>query len=355
VPWPTTQWQSADLPPDMDRPSFDLAMTEAFGGADVGYGQTRAVLIVAHGRIVFERYAPGFAQNTRLISWSMAKSVTQALAGAAALQGRLSLDAPMGNPHWNAGDRRASITWRQWLNMVDGQKYREIGATGVMDNGAAHLLYGEGARDTAAYAAGLPLIHDPGVHWNYNSPGIVLVADALTRLVVPNPRNAADRRARMRAWMEQSLFGPIGMHPIVEFDPSGVFYGSALVWATARDFARFGYLYLRDGVWDGRRVLPQGWVDFARSPGSDPHTDVYGAGWWITPAQGQGSPMHATIRDNALADAFMAQGHEGQLVVVVPSRDLVVVRLGLFQDTGRSWDNLGDWMAKVIEAFPKTQ
>jgi CubicO group peptidase (beta-lactamase class C family) len=355
VAWPTRDWQVGELPGDMDRPSFDLAMTEAFGGADIGYGQTRAVLIVQHGRIVFERYAPGFDQNTRLISWSMAKSFTQAFVGAAALQGRLSIEAPMGNPHWGAGDRRSSITWRQWLSMVDGQKYVEIGATGVMDNGAAHLLYGEGADDTAAYAASLPLIHDPGAHWNYNSPGIVLVADALTRLIVPDPRNAIDRRNRMRAWMDQSLFTPIGMHPIVEFDPAGTFYGSALIWATARDFARFGYLYLRDGVWDGRRLLAPGWVDFARTRGSDPHTDIYGAGWWLTPSSGQGSPIHAAIRDAALADAFMAQGHEGQLIVVVPSRDMVVVRLGLFQDTGRSWDNLGDWMAKVIEAFPKSQ
>jgi CubicO group peptidase (beta-lactamase class C family) len=355
VPWPTTEWQTADLPTDMDRPAFDQAVTDAFSGADLGYGQTRAVVIVLHGRIVFERYASGFTQDTRLISWSMAKSVTQALVGAAVLQGRLGVDAPMGNPHWNAGDRRASITWRQWLNMVDGQQYHEIGATGVLDNGAAHLLYGEGRADTAAYAASLPLIHDPGAHWNYNSPGIVLVADALTRLVVPNPQNPTDRRDRMRAWMDQSLFGPIGMHPIVEFDPQGTFYGSALVWATARDFARFGYLYLRDGVWDGHRVLPQGWVDFARSRGSDPNTDMYGAGWWITPSHGEGSPIHATIRDNALADAFMAQGHEGQLIVVIPSRDMVIVRLGLFEDTGKSWDNLGDWMAKVIEAFPKTQ
>jgi CubicO group peptidase (beta-lactamase class C family) len=355
VAWPTTEWQTADLPDEMDHPAFDLAITEAFSGADAGYGQTRAVLIVQHGRIIFERYAPGFDQNTRLISWSMAKSVTQALVGAAVLEGRVSPDAPMGNPHWSAGDRRASIPWRQWLNMVDGQRYTEIGATGVMDNGAAHLLYGEGRDDTAAYAASLPLIHDPGAHWNYNSPGIVLVADALTRVIVPNPQNAIDRRNRMRAWMDQALFAPIGMHPIVEFDPAGTFYGSALVWATARDYARFGYLYLRDGVWNGRRILPPGWVDFARAPGSDPNTDIYGAGWWITPPHGQGRPIHATIRDNALADVFMAQGHEGQLTTVIPSRDMVIVRLGLFDDTGRNWDNLGDWMAKVIESFPKTQ
>src|SRR5262249_15283516 len=136
------------LPDDMDRPAFDLAITEAFNGSQQGYGETRAVLLVQHGRIVFERYAPGYNRDMRLISWSMAKSVNQALVGAAVLQGRLSIDAPMGNPNWSASDRRSSITWRQWLSMVDGQDYHEIGATGVLDNGAAHLLYGEGREDT---------------------------------------------------------------------------------------------------------------------------------------------------------------------------------------------------------------
>jgi CubicO group peptidase (beta-lactamase class C family) len=354
IAWPTAEWASAPLPENMDRPAFDLAMTEAFAGVNEGYGETRAVLIVQHGRIVFERYAQGYGPNMRLISWSMAKSVTQALVGAAVLQGRVSIDAPMGNPGWSASDRRAAITWRQWLNMVDGQQYHEIGADTILSNTVTHLLYGEGRGDTARFAAGLPIVHDPGTHWNYNSAGIVLVADALTRTVVPNPRNATDRRDRMRAWMDQSLFTPIGMHPIVEFDPAGTFYGSALVWATARDFARFGYLYLRNGVWDGHRLLPEGWVDFARTRGPDAHTDVYGAGWWLTPSQGVGQPMHSTIRDNALADTFSAQGHEGQMIVVVPSRDMVLVRLGHFDDALRHWDALGDWLSKVIEAFPAT-
>lgn len=354
VAWPTTEWQSADLPVSMDRPSFDLAMTDAFGGGDMGYGQTRAVLIVQHGKIIFERYAAGFDRNTRLISWSMAKSITQALVGAAVQQGRVSIDAPMGNPHWSAGDRRASITWRQWLNMVDGIDYHES-APQPVDAGNARLLFGEGRQDAAAWAANLPLAHDPGTHWNYSSAGFMLVSDALERAIVPDPHDVTDRRNRMRAWMDQSLFAPIGMHPIAEFDPAGTFYGSSLVYATARDFARFGYLYLRDGVWDGHRVLPAGWVDFARSRGSDANTDVYGAGWWLTPHQGQGSPVHATIRDNELADVFRAEGHEGQIIAVVPSRDMVVVRLGLFDDDDHAWEKLGDWTAKVIEAFPRTQ
>lgn len=349
--WPTAEWAEAPLPDDVDRATFDLAVTEAFAGVHEQMGETRAVLIVQGGRIVFERYGEGFSRETRLVSWSMAKSITQGLVGAAVLQGRVHIEEPMGNPHWRAGDRRASIPWRTWLNMADGQDYTEIGADGVLNNDVTHMLYGRGSGDTARFAAGLPLIHDPGTHWNYNSAGTILVADALTRAVVPDPQNATDRRNRMRAWMQQSLFGPIGMNPIVEFDPSGLYYGSALIYADARDFARFGYLYLRGGVWDGTRVLPEGWVDFARSRGPDPNTDIYGAHWWLTARSGQGAPMRSLITDNAMADAFSAQGHEGQVIVVVPSKDMVVVRLGKFDGGIPSWNVLGDWLTRLIGSF----
>ena len=118
-----------------------------------------------------------------------------------------------------------------------------------------------------------------------------------------------------------------------------------------RPFARLGYLYLRDGVWDGTRILPAGWVDFARSRGPDSRTDIYGAGWWLTPAQGPGAPMRSLITDTAMDDVFSAQGHNGQLIVVAPARDLVIVRLGLFEDTPENWDALGDWMTRLVGAF----
>lgn len=350
--WPTEEWAEAPLPGDIDRASFDLAITEAFAGIHPEMGETRALLIVQRGRIVFERYGEGYGRDTRLISWSVAKSITHALVGAAALQGRVALDAPMGSPHWGAGDRRAAITWRHWLNMVDGQDYTEIGAPSVVENDAAVMLYGLGHADTARWAARLPLIHEPGAHWNYNSAGSVLIADSLSRVVVPDAPDALQRRQRMRAWMDESLFRPIGMAPVVEFDPQGLFYGSSMIWADARDFARFGYLYLRGGVWDGVRLLPQGWVDFARTPGPDTETDVYGAHWWLTPASGTGAPMRSLITDPDLSDAFSAQGHEGQLIVVAPSKDMVVVRLGSFDNqSGQAWNVLGDWTTRLINAF----
>jgi CubicO group peptidase (beta-lactamase class C family) len=136
-----------------------------------------------------------------------------------------------------------------------------------------------------------------------------------------------------------------------EFDAAGTFLGGSLVYATARDFARFGLLYLRDGVWDGRRILPAGWVDFARTRGPAPNGGTYGAGFWITPPAGDPARPHALTPDGP-SDLFDAQGHEGQLAVIVPSKDLVVVRLGRFDDTSRAWQALGRWVQLLVAAFP---
>jgi CubicO group peptidase (beta-lactamase class C family) len=350
IAWPTSAWSTAPLPRDLDRAAFDLAMTEAFAGPHERLGETRAVVIVQGGQLVYERYGEGFSADMRQVSWSMAKSITHALVGAAVLQGRVSIDTPMGNPRWRAGDRRAAITWRQWLQMVDGSDYTET-ADNVAYSGNANILFGPGRQDVARWAAARPLIHDPGAHWNYTSAGTLLISDALTRVIVSDPRDPIDRRNRMRAWMDTALFQRIGMRPIVEFDPRGTFYGSSLVYATAQDFARFGLLYLRDGMWDGTRVLSEGWVDFARTPGPAGNSDIYGAHWWLTPRHGNGRPARSLIVGEDARDAFSAQGYQGQIIVVVPSKDLVLVRLGLFDGGMESWDALGDWASQLIGAF----
>lgn len=350
VAWPGADWETAPLPADVDRAAYDLAVTEAFAGVHPQMGETRAVVIVQSGRVVFERYADGYTRDMRLNSWSMAKSITHALVGAAVLRGQVAIDTPMGNPAWRAGDRRASITWRQFLQMVDGLDYRES-SDDVSQAGNARMLFGDGRRNVARWAAQRPLLHEPGTHWNYTSAGTMLISDALTRALAGSADSPTERRARMRILMDAYLFQPIGMQPVVEFDPQGTFYGSSLVWATARDFARFGYLYLRDGVWNGERVLPEGWVDFARTPGPDSNTDVYGAQWWLTPPSGTGRPERSLIVNPDLRDAFSAQGHEGQIIVVVPSKDLVMVRLGRFDGGDEAWNAMGDWAGRLIGAF----
>jgi CubicO group peptidase (beta-lactamase class C family) len=124
------------------------------------------------------------------------------------------------------------------------------------------------------------------------------------------------------------------------------------MYASARDFAKFGLLYLRDGMWDGKRVLPEGWVDFARTPGPGKNSDSYGAGWWVSPATGPGKPYPALIDSGSLRDAFRAQGFEGQFTLVVPSKDLVVVRLGRIGEEREQWRATLEWLSKVAQAFP---
>jgi CubicO group peptidase (beta-lactamase class C family) len=349
VPWPDHDWPTGPLPASVHAAELEQELA-VVNEPRPPLGETRAVLVVQHGRLVVERYMPGFGVDTPLISWSMAKSVTQALLGIAVRQGLANLDEAMGNPRWSADDPRASIPWRYWMNMVDGQEYREIGATRQTENDAARMLYGIGRRDIAGFAASLPLVHAPGTYWNYNSAGINLIADALGRVFAPGA-DASQRRERVARVLRDELFAPIGMRSAqAEFDAAGTLIGSALVYATARDWARFGTLYLRDGVWNGRRILPEGWVDFARSKTPAQNCDIYGAGFWITPAEGRGKPYRA-LTPNGPRDLFTAQGHEGQLVVVVPSKDLVVVRLGHFDDRV-GFRPLGDWMERLVGLFP---
>lgn len=351
--WPTQAWPTGASVPGSDNGALTAAFDAAFQGKEPLLGETRAVIVAEGGRIVAERYADGFGPETKFVSWSMAKSITHALVGAAVLQGRLDIDKPMGNPHWLPGDERSAITWRQWLNMVDGQRYSELGAASTTDNDVARMLFGAGRLDAAAHAASLPLIHAVGAVWNYNSAGTILVCDALTRVLVPAPASAEARRAAMLAWMHASLFEPIGMASAQpEFDAQGLFLGGSLVYATARDFAKFGLLYLRDGIWDGKRILPAGWVDFARTPSPAPNGDVYGAGWWINPPVGTGQAMYSYVDTGPMRDAFEAQGHEGQMILLVPTKDLVIVRLGRFADRVENWKALEDWMGRVARAFP---
>nr|UXE44845.1 hypothetical protein Hi04_10k_c3807_00010 [uncultured bacterium] len=334
---------SGPLDPQVDARAVEEMVGAAVSAPDPALGQTRAVLVVHHGKLVLERYAPGFDETTRQVSWSVAKSITHALVGVAIRQGRLKLDEPMVNRHWAKDDPRAKIPWRNWLQMDDGQGYRELDPRGITLSDSARKLFGPGRLDVAGYCAALPLLHPVGTHWNYNSCGIVLVADTLTDLVVPQPVSAQERRAAMRTWMNDSLFGPLGMSSAMpEFDAQGLYYGSALVYATPRDFARLGLLYLHDGTWNGQRLLPEGWVDFARTGSRTDDDDVYGAGFWVTGARQKALPR----------DAFRAQGHEGQLVVIVPSKDLIIVRLGMFGDAGQNWAQLGEWMGRLAAAFP---
>ncbi|MGZ4682261.1 MAG: serine hydrolase domain-containing protein, partial [Acidimicrobiales bacterium] len=296
-----------DLDPGERRdPVLDQLFDDTTGER---FGTTDAVLVVQGGRLVIERYGAGIDATTTLPSWSMAKSILHALVGVLVGDGRLTLDEAPAWPGWSGtDDPRTDITLDHLLHMRSGLAWLEDYVDGQRSN-VIEMLFGSGRPDVAAYAAGQPLAHPVDRTFCYSS-GTSCIVSAATRRLVGGPRE-------YEAFMHEALFDPIGMRsPIPKFDASGTWIGSSYCFATATDFARFGLLYLRDGVWDGRRVLPEGWVDHARTPQPDVDDEGwgYGAHWWLLPG-----------RDDGL---FFASGYRGQYTIVVPGLDLVVVRSG---------------------------
>jgi len=332
VPWPTQAWPTGPLPPGVDQTRLARLVADAFEGGDPGLGETRALVIIHGGRLVFERYGAGVGPHDTQPSWSMAKSITQALVGMVVGEGRMDIHAPLDVPEWRgADDPRAAITLDQLLRMSSGLRFVEDYVpdhpSDVID-----MLFGAGKADVAAYAASKPLEHPPGTVWSYASGTTNIIARALAEAAGV----AGDASAYGR-FMTDRLFGPLGMTSAdPKFDDAGTFIGSSYCFCTPRDFARFGLLYLRDGVWEDRRLLPPGWVDYARTATPTPPTEElgYGAHWWLGIA-GEGS--------------FSANGYDGQYTVVVPDLDLVVVRSGRTPLELKL--NPQRWIAEVVGCF----
>lgn len=305
------------------------AAADSLFAPNAPHGTSLALVVQVDGEVVFERYGtqpdtpfgPGepVDAGTTLISWSMAKSITHAAVGLLVAEGALDVDAPAPVADWR-GTEKASITLQHLLTMSSGLEFVED----YVDAGVSHcieMLFGAGRDDMAAYAAALPLAHAPGSHWNYSSGTTNIVAaivgDVVARHAGVSGDDAMGRGEAMRAWLADRLFGPLGMESATpKFDGAGTFVGSSFVYATARDFARFGELYRRRGLTaDGRQVLPERWVDHARRQVAvDPESGFgYGAHWWLWPD---------------LPDAVAAHGYEGQYTLVEPGRGLVAVHLG---------------------------
>lgn len=340
VAWPTLGWREG--PPDAGVAHSTLETALAKLQLPVGRGglpDTRALLVVQGGRIVLERYAAGFGRESRFRSWSMAKSVTQCLTGILVREGRLALDAAAPVPEWQRpGDPRAQLTLRQILTMTTGLDNADGGDEG--DSFVAKLLFGERAKDSAAFATRVDLAHEPGTYWAYSTGTSQILSGIVGRSV-------GGGREGVRSFAERELAAPLGIESLVlEFDAAETLLGGGYVWASARDWARLGLLYLRDGRWDGRRILPEGWVDFTRTVAPAANNGSYGAHFWTTapPVAEQWQALAPDI------DAFQMNGNAGQFVVMVPDRDLVIVRLGEMHAS--SWPELNVQLAELIRAFP---
>jgi hypothetical protein len=295
--------------------------------------QTRAVVVLSHGRIVAERYAAGFTAATPMLGWSMAKSVVNALAGVLVGQGRLAIDAPVRVPIWNApDDSRSGITLDHLLRMSSGLRFDEAMKTTVADIMTALFR----VPDMAAFAADQPLVAPPGTRWQYSS-GTTLIISGVMRRVLGD--------VEYRTFPRKALFDPIGMSSaVLETDAAGTFAASSFLYATGRDWARFGQLYLQDGVWNGRRILPAGWVTYSRTPAPADSSHAYGAHFWLR-IPDEYSASHTALP----GDAFHAVGHEGQFVTIIPSQQVVIVRLGKSR-YGGVWDQTS-FVHRILNAL----
>jgi CubicO group peptidase (beta-lactamase class C family) len=274
----------------------------------------KAIVIVKDGRVVAERYARGFTLDTPLLSFSVAKSFTNALIGILVRQSRLTIDQHIGAAEWQrAGDPRAALVIDDLLRMDSGIDASE---TGTGFDPVSQMLYGKD--DMAAFAARFPVKEPPRSEWEYTSANTLL----LDRLLGTTVGGGAPG---MRAFADKELYAPLHMdHVTMEFDGAGTFVGSAQVYATARDYARLGQLFLNDGIGpDGQRILPEHWVDYSRrSTLGSP----YGAGFWTN--DGPSPPAARRIASGFPKDGFFASGDRGQRIYIIPSEHLIIARFG---------------------------
>jgi CubicO group peptidase (beta-lactamase class C family) len=311
-------------PPDSFGPATQVATTDPAINAALTLEFTeqaaqrprfvKAIVIVKDGRVVAERYAPGFTLDTPLLSYSVAKSVTNALLGILVQQGRLSVDQHVEAPEWQrSGDPRTALVIDDLLRMSSGIDAPE---TGSGFDPVSQMLYGKD--DMAAFAASFPLKEPPRTEWEYTSADTLLLDRLLGTIV-------GGGAPGMRAFADKELYAPLHMDRVtMEFDAAGTFVGSAHVYATARDYARLGQLFLNDGIGpDGQRILPEHWVDYSRrSTLGSP----YGAGFWTN--DGPSPPAARRITSGFPKDGFFASGNRGQRIYIIPSEHLVVARFG---------------------------
>lgn len=306
-------------------PALVAALDRAFAADPKGPANiTQAVLILHDGKLVAERYAPGYGVDTPMHGWSMTKSVTNALIGVLVREGRLKVTGPAPIAAWSdPADPHHAVSVDSLMRMTSGLDYGQSLTQDwkVAFDPTAQMVFA--APDMAGLVEHAPMSSAPGAIWRYANGNTLL----LSKLV----RDAAggDGPSVLR-FAHAELFDKLGMtHTTLELDAVGTPIGASHMWAPARDWARFGMLYLDDGVVGGQRILPEGWIDYSArlTPGSEAFG--YGAGFWTNRGDQQAARLYRT---GIPRDAFFARGSLGQFVVIVPSARLVIVRMGVSRD-----------------------
>ncbi|HXL12565.1 MAG TPA: serine hydrolase [Bradyrhizobium sp.] len=316
-------------------PALKTALDHAFEEpAEPPFRRTKAVVVVHDGKIIAERYASGIGAATPLLGFSMTKSVVNALIGVLVRQGVFTPSMPAPIPEWRAvTDPRHEIRIGHLMRMTSGLALDETNFG--FDPSSRMYLYD----DMAGFAVKAPMMARPGTRWQYSSAATQLLARIISDAV------GGPEKTLAFAWRE--LFNPLGMRDVtLAFDAGGMLQGSANMLASARDWARFGLLYLNDGVIDGRRILQNDWVAFSTT--ATLNTD-YGAGFWTNRSEHPNAQWR--VRLGIPRDAFFAFGLLGQSTLIIPSQHLVIVRLGDSVEPAGDISGLGRLVQEVIAAM----
>jgi hypothetical protein len=313
----------------VDYKRLESILDEAFDHpGEEAFKKTLGVVVVYNNELIGERYLGGYDAWTKFHGWSMTKSVTGAMAGALVQEGKMDINAPTGIPEW-AGDDRKNITMDHILHMSSGLEWTENYFT--ISDATVMLMQSD---DMFASVVGSTLAHEPGSYWNYSSGD----ANLLSGLI----RNAVGNQDEYHGYVYTRLFHRIGMlNTVVETDASGLFVASSYSYGSTRDWARVGLLFLNHGIFEGDTVLVPEWVDYMRTaaPASD---GSYGATFWLE------EPDEERTLVDVPDDVFFADGFLGQRVYVIPSKKLVVVRMGY----SLSNFNANDFLRDIIATLP---
>lgn len=333
------QWPAGDLIADERIPGINYsrlekAVADAFVEVDPEKPvNTHAVVVLYGDKLIAEKYAPGFDYKSKHMGWSMTKSIINALVGIMVKEGRLNIDDPAPVREWD--DERKTITLNHLLQASSGLAWEESYFVPTSD---FHNMFTR-SDDKGGFASSRKLEKKPGEFFEYSSG----TTNILSRIIRQQLGDTAYYR-----FPYEKLFYPVGMYnTTLEPDASGTFVGSSYGYASARDWARFGLLYLNRGVWLGERILPEGWVEYSTTPAPAAPLQEYGAQIWLNAGKKDDASV---VRYPGLPnDAFLFDGFEENSVVVIPSRNAVVVRLGV---THNGNFNLAQLVGEVLAALP---
>lgn len=346
LPWPNGNAEITSQATNIDNNKLQLALDQAFTEpSSLGGRRTKAITIILDGELIAEKYAPEVNQFTPLLSWSMAKSITNMQVGLLVKEGRLDINAPANVPLWKQKPEKDSyneITLDHLLRMSSGLAFSEVYG---IDSDATYML--SVASSASNFASDKPIEFPTDTHWAYSSGTSNIVSGIIKRTIGGDFQNYYQ-------YTQENLFRPLNIASAqLETDAEGTFIGSSYSYLSTRDWAKLGQLFLQDGVWNKQRILPENWVNYSITPTKTNFINNYGAHFWLNQ-----DPNETLLSENKLrtrkwpslpTDTYFMGGFQGQYVVVIPSKKLVVVRMGF--TTPRIDSGIETLITDVIEAL----